>query len=262
MKRLEFLTQDDPLYILPLFEEFLRCYSGQFAIAQISCCRTMGSRPRLKLLKELLLLYRPLGFCRVLARLFAAKALSVLRKRPSARRYWSMRQLCRAYGIPFRVIGNPNDETYEKEMRGRSADLLVSVACPYILKKPVLSAAPLGCINIHHAPLPRYRGMMPTFWQLFNGEREVGVTVHYVTEKIDVGEPLLQEMLTVQSGESLDALIRRSKRHGAHCLARVIRDLDGPRSPAAAAAAGEGSYFTFPTPEQMRIFHQRGLRAI
>lgn len=262
MKRIEFVTQDDSLYILPFFSEFFQSYSGEFEITRVSCCRTMGSRPRVKLLKELLLLYQPIGAMRIAGRLAAAKALSLYPVRRGASRYWSMRQLCRTYGVPFHRIGSPNDESYVQELKERTPDLLISVACPYILKQKVLTAPPMGCINIHHAPLPRYQGMMPTFWQLFHGERQVGVTVHFMTEKIDEGQVLLQEDLTVQPGESLDHLIRRSKQHGAHCLARVIRDLGAQHQHVITPRANDGSYFTFPNPDQIREFHRKGLRAI
>ena len=261
MTRIEFLTQDDPLYILPLFNEFFRKYSSEFEITQVSCCRTMGSRPRSKLLKEMLLLYGPLGFCRLATRLTAAKLLSPYPAGRGARRYWSMRQVCRAYRVPFGQIGSPNESDYIRGLCDRRPDVLVSVACPYILKAPVLRAAPMGCINIHHAPLPFYKGMMPTFWQLYNGEQHVGLTVHYVNEKIDEGEPILQETIPIEQGESLDHLIRRSKKFGAHCLARVLHDLPPPRS-TPAPVSSEGSYFTFPTPQQIRNFHRKGLRAI
>jgi methionyl-tRNA formyltransferase len=67
--------------------------------------------------------------------------------------------------------------------------------------------------------------MMPTFWQLYNGEKNVGLTIHYMVERIDEGEALLQESLAVEPGESLDQLIRRSKRHAAHCLAHVLEGI-------------------------------------
>jgi methionyl-tRNA formyltransferase len=44
--KIEFLTQEDSLYILPFFEEFLRNYAGDFEITRISCCRAMGKRSR------------------------------------------------------------------------------------------------------------------------------------------------------------------------------------------------------------------------
>ena len=135
-------------------------------------------------------------------------------------------------------------------------------ACPFILKPSVLRQPRLGCINIHHAPLPRYKGMMPTFWQLYQGERHVGLTIHSMTEKIDEGTALLQSSLVVEPGETLDHLIRRSKRQAAHCLADVLRGIDSESVEARPLNQEPGSYFTFPTLAEIRQFHKRGLRAI
>ncbi|HWS18998.1 MAG TPA: formyltransferase family protein, partial [Candidatus Elarobacter sp.] len=119
-----------------------------------------------------------------------------------------------------------------------------------------------GCINIHHAPLPRYKGMMPTFWQLYHGEQQLGVTIHYMAAKVDEGDALLQESLPVTPGESLHTLIRSSKRHGAHCMAKVVRSLQANEAVATHMDHAQGSYFTFPRREEAREFRRRGLRAI
>jgi methionyl-tRNA formyltransferase len=260
--RIEFLTQDDPLYILPFFEEFFIQYAKDFQITQVSCCRTMGSRPRSQLAQELFWLYGPLGFGHLVGRAALGQAFGLLRRRPGSGRYFSMRQVCRAYEIPLRHIGNPNHAEFVEGLRERNPDLLVSVACPYILKDHILKFPRLGCINIHHAPLPGYKGMMPTFWQMFHGERSVGVTVHSMAAKVDEGRILLQENLPIESGESLDSLIRRSKRHGAHCMARVLRQLTADNPPAVQPAERPSSYFTFPKREEIIEFHRRGFRAI
>ncbi len=44
---------------------------------------------------------------------------------------------------------------------------------------------------------------MPTFWQLYHGEQQLGVTIHYMAAKVDEGDALLQESLPVTPGESL-----------------------------------------------------------
>jgi methionyl-tRNA formyltransferase len=260
--RIEFLTQDDPIYILPLFDEFFRSGGGQFEISQVSCCRTMGGRPRAQLAKELLWLYGPLGLARLLSRSFAAMTLGALPSRPDAGRYHSIAQACMAHGVPFQRIGNPNEAGFISGINDRKPDVLISVACPYILKAQLLGTPPLGCINIHHAPLPRYKGMMPTFWQLYYGEKAVGLTIHYMVEKIDDGQALLQEALPVRSGESLDTLIRRSKRHGAHCLIRVLQQLQSQTQQMIALNRSDSSYFTFPTQKEIHEFRRRGLRVI
>ncbi len=260
--RIEFITQDDPIYILPLFEEFLRHHSQEVQIVCISSCKVMGKRSRRQLVKELLALYGPLGFSRLLCRVAASRLIGAVPLGRGVNRYFSMSQLCRSYNLDYHTIRNPNSPEFLAGVAERKCDLIVSVACPYILKKALLSLPPMGCINIHHAPLPRYRGMMPTFWQLYHGESSVGLTIHYMSEKLDEGSALLQDRLSVEKRETLDRLIRRSKRHAAHCLARVLRDLR--TNSAAEMPLGEegSSYFTFPTAAEIREFQRRGLRAI
>lgn len=260
--KIEFLTQDDPLYVLPFFEEFFQNFAGEFEILQVSSSRAMGKRPRLQLLRELLSLYGPVGSMRIAGRLAKARVLNAKSRARGAARYDTLRQLCQSYGVSYVAIGTPNAPEFLASIGQRRADVLVSVACPYILKGELLRLPPQGCVNIHHAPLPRYKGMMPTFWQMYHGERSVGVTVHYMAPKIDEGAALLQDSLAIEPGESLDHLIRRSKRHGAQCMARVLRQISEGRQKPLALNGGEGSYFTFPTLEQIREFHRRGLRAI
>ena len=260
--KVEFLTQDDPLYILPFFVEFFRAYSSEFEITQVSVCPVMGKRSRMQMLRELSCLYGPAGFLRILSRVAAARVLGLLPRRPGARRFGTLAQLCRAYGLPLRHIGNPNAAEFTAELRKRAPDVIVSVACPFILKEAFLAIPPLGCINIHHAPLPRYKGMMPTFWQMFSGEKTVGVTVHYMAARVDEGSALLQEESEIRQGESLDQLIQRSKRHGAHCMARVLRQVAAGTQQIISLDGANASYFTFPTLEQIREFHRRGFRAV
>ncbi len=260
--KLEFLTQDDPLYVLPFFEEFFLHFDGEFEITQVNCCRTMGKRARSKLLKELLWLYGIPGLAQLALRLGVSRLLGTLPRERDASRYHSFQQLCRAYQVSCQRIESPNSEAFIAGMKQRAPDVLVSVACPYILKEPVLSVARIGSINIHHAPLPRYKGMMPSFWQMYHGEKKVGLTIHYMVAKVDEGDALHQDQLEIRSGESLDSLIRRSKRYGAHCMAKVLREMEAGTARAVRLDLSQGSYFTVPTREEALAFRRRGLRAI
>src|SRR3954464_14103323 len=221
--KIEFLTQEDSLYLLPFFEEFLRHYGGEFEITRISCCRAMGKRSRLQLLQELKWLYGVTGLGKLLLQAAKAKVFSLLPKNRSSQSFYSIAQLAHAYGISYEHVDNPNKPEFTDALQQRSTDLLISVACPYILKEKLLGIPPRGCINIHHAPLPRYKGMMPTFWQLYHGEKTVGLTIHTMLAKVDEGGVLFQDQQPVLPDESLDCLIRRSKKRGAHCMAEVIR---------------------------------------
>jgi methionyl-tRNA formyltransferase len=260
--RIVFLTQDDPVYILPFFEEFFRQELGNVQVLGIFSCKTMGDRGRVRLLQELFCLYGPMGFTRLAFRRLVAKGLGLLPAANSWKRFYSIAQVSRAMGVEYEAIGNPNHQGCAGRIARLKPDLLVSVACPYILKEKLLSLPPRGCINVHHAPLPRYKGMMPTFWQMYHGEKKVGITIHTMAARVDEGKALLQEQLPIRDGESLDSLIRRSKQHGAVCMLRVLRQLARQTLSGSALDDQAGSYFTFPTYAEMKEFRRRGFRAI
>lgn len=71
-------------------------------------------------------------------------------------------------------------------------DLILSVYYRKIIPQEVLSKAKIGAINIHPALLPRYRGCVPTYWAILNGERVAGTTLHYMTGGIDDGKIIAQ----------------------------------------------------------------------
>ncbi|KAA6458312.1 formyl transferase [Acidobacteria bacterium AB60] len=260
--RLTFVTQNDPIYVLPFFEEFFQGYSNEFSVDHILVSRVMGKRSRVKLLRELVALYTLPGLVRLGLRLLALKCLGALPAGSRPGRFSSIKHLSSTYGVSYKEIGNPNAPDVIAGIRAAQPDVLISVASPYIFKETLLSVPRKGCINIHHAPLPRYKGMMPTFWQMLHGERSVGITVHYMAGKLDEGAALLQDRLEIKPGESLDSLIRRSKRYGAHCIARVLRHIVAGTQRPIVLDQTQGSYFTFPNREQMREFHRRGFRAI
>jgi methionyl-tRNA formyltransferase len=260
--KIVFITQDDPIYVLPFFDEFFRQELAEIEVAGVFSCKTMGDRGRMRLLRELFCLYGTVGLLRLLARGARFKLMQRLPASRNARQFYSLSQICRALNVPHMLIGNPNRDEFRSRIAAVSPDLLVSVACPYILKEKLLSLPPLGCINVHHAPLPRYKGMMPTFWQMYHGEKQVGVTIHTMSARVDEGNALLQEQLPIVHGESLDALIRRTKRHGAHCMRKVLRQIAQQTQTRLSLENGPGTYFTFPTPAEMKEFRRRGFRAI
>jgi methionyl-tRNA formyltransferase len=62
-----------------------------------------------------------------------------------------------------------------------------------IIKEDVFTIPRLGSINLHQGRAPYYRGGPPVFWELYNDESSVGLTVHYVEAKVDSGAIVLQD---------------------------------------------------------------------
>src|SRR6185295_14964068 len=89
-----------------------------------------------------------------------------------------------------------------------------------MLKEPVLALAPRGALNLHGSLLPRYRGRAPVNWVLVNGERETGLTLHYMDEKPDHGDVVAQRAVAIARDDS--ALSHTRKMAGA--ARELLRD--------------------------------------
>jgi methionyl-tRNA formyltransferase len=106
----------------------------------------------------------------------------------------SLSEVAAQLGIPVHPVANLHTEESRAMMRQAEADLGI-VWGTNILKETVFGIPRLGSINIHQGLAPYYRGGPPVFWELFNGEREVGITVHFVAPKVDTGDILVQRTL-------------------------------------------------------------------
>jgi methionyl-tRNA formyltransferase len=141
-----------------------------------------------------------------------------------------------------------------------NTDLIVSVSCPQIFRGPLIELPPQGCLNMHGALLPKYRGIAPSFWMMVQGEGKAGVTVFFVNEGIDAGDVIEQDGFEIYAEETLDQFIIRSKQIACHALLRAIKKVEEGNPQRVPLNTEEGSYFGFPTREAYREFRRRGRR--
>lgn len=94
--------------------------------------------------------------------------------------------------IPFHLIANYHSAEAIELMKSCNSDLGV-IYGTNIIKESVFNIPRLGSINFHSGRAPYYRGGPPIFWELYNDETEVGLTVHFVAAKVDSGAIILQE---------------------------------------------------------------------
>ncbi len=262
MLRVLFITQNDPIYVRVFFEEFLRIARGSVDVVGVVIAPTMGKQSAAALARQMWGFYGPIDFVRMGLRYALLAVGSRLPRGLRRGRVYSIEQVAAEHHVPVRYVGDLNAPEFVAWVRERGVDLIASVAAPQILKEALLSAPRLGCVNIHNAKLPRYRGMLPNFWQLLHGETTVGTTIHRVNAKLDEGAILAQMETPVEPGESLDALIRRTKHAGARFMLDTLEALAAGRLQERANVAAEGSYFTFPKPADVRAFRRRGLKLL
>ena len=82
-------------------------------------------------------------------------------------------------------------------LRELKPDLIFVTGFPWRLPAELLSLPRLGSINTHPAALPKYRGPNPVFWQIMNGEPEIGLTVHRMEAEFDTGPILAQATMLI-----------------------------------------------------------------
>jgi len=175
----------------------------------------------------------------------------------------SVRSAARRAGVPVSVEPNVNAPAFRERMRRQGVDLLVSIACPQKLGPELLELPARGAINLHGALLPRYQGLLPSFWVLAKGETETGVTVHWMDERLDHGDVLLQRAVPILANDTVHSLVMRSKVEvGRHLLLEAIERIergDAPRQPMDRSRA---TYWSYPDAAAVREFRARRRRFI
>ena len=149
-------------------------------------------------------------------------------------------------GVEHHHVPDFHDPACLATLRAFEPDLGV-VAGTYILKEAVFSLPRLGSINLHSGKAPEYRGAAPAFWELYNGEREVGITIHRVATALDAGNILLQETFPLEPAphEEPLAYLERYRRevlrpNGVRLLAQAVAQIangggtERPQDPARA----------------------------
>ncbi|MFC1694049.1 methionyl-tRNA formyltransferase [Candidatus Latescibacterota bacterium] len=117
-------------------------------------------------------------------------------------------------GIPVYEQDNLSDPDFITSLRELDADLFYVVAFK-ILPKEVFTIPPKGTVNLHASLLPDYRGAAPVNWAIINGDNETGLTTFYIEEKVDTGDVILNESVTIGPDETAGELSDRMKVTGA-----------------------------------------------
>ncbi|WP_019668290.1 methionyl-tRNA formyltransferase [Eudoraea adriatica] len=160
--------------------------------------------------------------------------------------------------IPEIVLDKPiNHEDSVKKIKQFTPDLLISILGNQIFKEPIINLAPQGCINLHTALLPKYRGLMPTFWVMKNREKYTGVSVFFVDKGIDSGPIIVQKKVEI-GNRTQKELITYTKKLGMEAIAESIDKIEKDDVVLIENDASQKTYFSFPTKDDVKQFLAAG----
>jgi formyltetrahydrofolate deformylase len=139
------------------------------------------------------------------------------------------RRLAEFHSVPFIEIAVARENKAEAErkqlalLREHGIDLIVLARYMQILSKEFICEYPNRIINIHHSFLPAFVGAKPYHQAFRRGVKLIGATSHYVTEVLDDGPIIEQDVVRISHRATLDDLLQKGRDLEKVVLSRAIR---------------------------------------
>jgi formyltetrahydrofolate deformylase len=128
-----------------------------------------------------------------------------------------LEHLAQRYNIPFSVFPVTKDNKREQEvkelalLKQNNIDTIVLARYMQVLSPEFIAQYRHSVINIHHSFLPAFAGSNPYKQAFERGVKIVGATSHYVTEVLDEGPIIAQDIIRISHKDSLEDLIRKGR---------------------------------------------------
>ena len=141
----------------------------------------------------------------------------------------AVERLAEFYGIPFELVDVTSATKTEAEARqleilaDKNVDLVVLARYMQILSPDFVAHYPAAIINVHHSFLPAFTGARPYHAAHARGVKLIGATSHYVTEVLDDGPIIEQDVARISHRDQVDDLVARGRDLERLVLSRAVR---------------------------------------
>lgn len=143
--------------------------------------------------------------------------------------YPILEDICRRFEVPFSPISHQDQEKEHFEQKiidvllGYQPDYIVLAKFMRILSPVFMTNFPSRIINIHHSFLPAFAGANPYRQAFERGVKLIGATAHFVTEELDEGPIIAQQIVPVNHSFSVADMVKAGKEVESAVLARALR---------------------------------------
>ena len=145
--------------------------------------------------------------------------------------YSPVKECALAHGIPVYQPLTAKDAETQALVESLHPELTVVVAYGQILPQKLLDVPKFGSVNVHASLLPKYRGAAPIQWAVLDGEAETGVSLMYMTRRLDAGDVIATVRTAIGAEETAPELWKRLAKLGGELLVATIPHLqDGTAS--------------------------------
>lgn len=157
--------------------------------------------------------------------------------------------------FPIFETNKPYSDDFIKLARSKDLDLLINISgFGIMIKKPLLNVPKVGTLSFHHGDMKKYRGQPAGFWELFNNEKKMKITVQLLSEKLDAGIPVIEKSIPISNGETLKSLKEKLYKQSMGEMSRAIKlislnKFEKPKNKKL------GKIYTIPNFRQWVVFH-------
>lgn len=174
---------------------------------------------------------------------------------------FSVKSIYNKYGVDEVVTDDINSSTYLSQLKSLNIDVILSISPPQLFGKELLHLPNTFCLNAHGTLLPKHRGVFGSWWMLYEGDKEIGTTIHTMVEKLDAGEVVWQKEIPMPRGATQYAIAYHTKKIMAEGLVETLNKIS-LNSLQTIQSPYQESYHRAPSKAQGRDFHKKGLRVV
>ena len=138
----------------------------------------------------------------------------------------AIEEFCKKNKISFRNPNNLNSDQENEIFKKLSADLAVVVAYGQLIPKSFLNLTKHGFINIHASLLPKWRGAAPIQRAIMNGDKQTGVSIMKIEEKLDSGPVLASKEIELNQNATHGEIEKKLSIMGADLLVENLKKLE------------------------------------
>lgn len=167
--------------------------------------------------------------------------------------FGSVMQTAEKLGIPVFTPENANSAEWIEKIRALRPDIILSFYYRKLICDDILNLPPKGALNLHGSLLPKYRGRAPVNWVIVNGEKETGITLHYMVKQADAGDIVAQKKVTIAEDDTALTLFRKLVPLTEELIRETVPQLASGKAPKIPQDHSQATVFRGRKPEDGKI---------
>ena len=160
------------------------------------------------------------------------------------------------YGINLIEINDIHSKKGIEIVRSLNCDIL-AVCGTGILRETVFDLPKIGTINLHQGEAQKYKGAPPGFWELWNNEKQVGITIHFVDKGVDTGDIILQKLVPIFEYDRLSSIQNKLSEISLELYPEAIKQIANKSYRRTKQPQNIGKQYFFPTLKQQFFLYKK-----